>query len=631
VSFDPLPPHRNPLQNLDMADESPLDEEVERDDAIIGKALKISLVVFLLIGGVIAGAVAYLARPEKPDVAPPVTLEETRIREKSEKPLPNVLLADITDEAGIDFIHENGAAGEKLLPETMGGGCAFLDYNSDGHLDLLFVNAKRWNVDERPVPQTPPTLALYRNDGHGKFLDATVEAGLNVTLYGMGCAVGDYDNDGDPDLFISAYGPCRLFRNDRGKFTDVTSEMGIAGGETDWGTSCGWFDYDNDRDLDLWVCRYVKWDRETDLKLDFSLVGHGRAYGRPQEFEGAYNALYRNDGDKFTDVSADAGIRLNETRRNTPMAKSLGLAFSDFDGDGWLDVVVANDTVQNFLFHNMKNGTFEEIGAAASIAFDVETAGARGAMGIDVGCFRDGDNCLGVFIGNFANEMSAQYVTRPGSLMFQDEAISTGLGPETRLFLTFGVLLIDVDLDGRLDLFHANGHLEDDIAKVQASQTYEQSPQLFWNAGPDSPTEFVPMTTAQCGPDFFKPMVGRGAAFADIDNDGDEDLVIAASGQRPRLLRNDQQLDRHWVQLDLEGTKCNRDAIGARVDVYLTGRTLRRFVMPTRSYLSQSSRRLTFGLDHAEAIDHIDIRWPDGSEQSLKNIAIDQLHKIVQK
>ncbi|MBX3442915.1 MAG: CRTAC1 family protein [Planctomyces sp.] len=616
-----------------MSEAPPLleDEEVERDDAIIGKALRVSFIVFFSMAAVVAAAVLYLSRPEpRPDVAP-TEIAAGRVREQSSQDLPTVAFTDVTEQAGLDFVHENGAAGEKLLPETMGGGCAVLDYNGDGRPDILLVNSRRWDWDGRPAPASPPTLKLYRNDGELRFTDVTAEAGLDITLYGMGCAVGDFDNDGDPDLFISAVGQSRLFRNDGGRFVDITGEAGIGGRDTDWTTSCGWFDYDNDGDLDLWVCHYVKWDKETDLRLDFRLVGHGRAYGRPQEFEGTYNALYRNDGDgRFTDVSAEAGIQLNEPRRNAPMAKSLGLVFADFDGDGWMDVVVANDTVQNFLFHNQRDGTFKEVGAVASIAFDVETAGARGAMGIDVGCFREGDECLGVVIGNFANEMSALYVTQPGTLMFQDEAVATGLGPETRLFLSFGTLFVDVDLDGRPDIFHANGHLEDDIALVQASQTYEQAPQLFWNAGPESPTEFVQLGAEQLGLDFLRPLVGRGALCADFDGDGDPDLLITTVGQKPRLLRNDQDLGHHWVRFLLEGTGSNRDAIGARIDVHLKDRRLRHFVSAAKSYLSSSEKAVTVGLGAADVIDHVDIQWPDGSKQTLRDIEVDREHHIVQ-
>lgn len=606
------------------------EDEVERDDAIIGKAVKVSAAVLIVLAGVIGGATWWLSRPKPPAETVVAQLEESRIREAPANPLPSFFLNDITDEAGITFQHENGAAGEKLLPETMGGGVAFFDYNGDGHQDLLFVNSKRWPWDPRPAEGPAPTLVLYKNDGRGQFTDATAEAGLAVEMYGMGCAVGDYDNDGDSDLYVSAFGPGKLFRNDGGKFTDVSAEMGLPARETDWSTSCGFFDYDNDKDLDLWVCHYVKWDRETNLKLEFTIDGARRAYGRPQEFEGTWNTLYRNDGSKFTDVSAEAGIQINEPRRNTPMAKSLGVVFVDVDLDGWMDVIVANDTVQNFLFRNLGNGQFEEIGAAASIAFDLETGGARGAMGIDAACFREGDECIGVIIGNFANEMSALYVTTPGSLIFQDEAVSTGLGPETRLFLKFGTMYLDADLDGRLDVFHANGHLEEEISLVQASQTYAQPPQLFWNAGPEGTTEFVPLTPEQCGADFFKPLVGRGSAYADIDHDGDLDMVIATVGQKPRLIRNDQELGHHWIRFVLEGTKSNRDAIGARIDVHLTNRTLRQFVMPTRSYLSQVEKAVTFGLDEAEAIDHVVIRWPDGSEQTVRDLAIDREHKIVQ-
>jgi hypothetical protein len=551
---------------------------------------------------------------------------------------------DVTESAGIDFVHENGAYGDKLLPETMGGGCAFLDYNSDGDQDILFVNSERWPWDPRPAPEVPATLKLFANDGSGHFEDATAAAGLDVSLYGQGCAVGDFDNDGDSDLFISAVtptadgqpdaqtGPHRLFRNDGGKFVDITADAGVAGYPGDWGTSCGWLDYDNDSDLDLWVCRYVVWTRDFDLAQDFRLTGGERAYGRPQVFTGMHSLLYRNDGDaKFSDVSEEAGLYIENPATLAPLAKSLGVTFADFDVDGRMDVVVANDTVQNLLLHNLGDGQFEELGAICGVAFDSE-GNARGAMGMDAACCRNGEDCYVIAIGNFANEMSAFYVSQPKSMQFTDEAVANGLGPNTRLVLTFGVMFLDADLDGRLDYFQANGHLEDEIAKVQASQTYEQPPQLFWNAGPASKLEFIPMTVTSVGDDFVRPIVGRGASLADIDADGDLDILIAATGAAPRLLRNDQALGRHWVRFNLvgNGTTSNRDAIGASVTLYAAGERQVRTVMPTRSYLSQTEKILTFGLGDAAGIERVEITWPDGAQQTLTDLEFDRTHEIRQ-
>jgi hypothetical protein len=416
----------------------------------------------------------------------------------------------------------------------------------------------------------------------------------------------------------------RLFRNEgSGQFVDITEAAGVAGREDEWSTGCGWFDYDNDGDLDLFVCTYVQWSREYDLAQEFQLTGGGRAYGRPQDFEGTFCRLYRNvGGDRFEDVSAAAGIQVRNSLTDTPLGKSLGVTFADFDQDGWMDIAVANDTVQNFLLHNQRDGTFEETGLFAGVAFDMAGA-ARGAMGIDAARFRNND-ALGLAIGNFANEASALYVTYDSGMRFVDEAIATGLGPATRPVLTFGLFYTDCDLDGRLDLFAANGHLEAEINRVQPSQFYEQPPQLFWNAGPEYGTEFCPLGPEQCGPDLFRPLVGRGAAYADIDNDGDQDILIVASGQPPRLLRNDQQTGQRWLRFRLEGSHSNRDAIGAWIEVQAGGRTLRQQVMPTRSYLSQVELPVTFGLGTEAEIQSVQIIWPDGSRQQLDPPPVDR-------
>lgn len=603
---------------------------LERDDSVIATALKWSLVVMVLLGIGAGVAVYRFLRVPSPDIVTPVDPPKPP-QERLRLETPEILFTDITAEAGLKFIHENGAYGDKLLPETMGSGCAFCDYDGDGDQDIVFVNSCRWPWDPRDIgkDRPQPTQAVYRNDGLCRFVDVTKEVGLDVTFYGMGVACGDYDNDGDTDLFFTAVGQNRLFRNDGGRFIDVTGNAGVGGVDSQWSTGAGWFDYDNDGDLDLFVANYIEWSKASDLSQKFTLIGGGRGYGRPQPFHGVFPNLYRNDGDgKFADVSKEAGIQVLNAASKEPTAKSLGITFADLDSDGRLDVVIANDTVQNFLLHNL-GGKFEEIGAVSGVAFDLD-GNARGAMGLDTAWFRNSP-ALGIAIGNFSNEMTALYVTKSNDLQFRDEAVSNGLGPSSRLELKFGVLFADLDLDSRQDIFSANGHLESEINKVQASQHYEQSPHLFWNCGPEHATEFELVPSQKCGSDFMKPSVGRGAAYADIDGDGDLDVLISNSGQAPRLLRNDQNLGHHWVRLQLTGGgKSNRDAIGAVVELRCGNVTQRRQVMPTRSYLSQVELPLTFGLGKAAQVDSVRIRWPDGSNQELTDLKIDQTHRVQQ-
>lgn len=602
----------------------------EQDDQVIGTAVRTSLVVLATLCLIIGGMAYWMNRPAPPAPILETELAQVQVREEAQVTLPKVVFTDITRQAGIDFIHESGAIGEKLLPETMGSGCAFFDYDQDGDQDLLLVNGKRWPWDKRPVSESPATMALYNNDGTGQFSNVTKEAGLDIALYGVGVACGDYDGDGRVDFFLSTVGKNHLFHNDGdGKFSDVTDLAQVGGTDSDWGTSCGWFDYDRDGDLDLMVCNYVVWTPEFDRSQNFQLTGGSRAYGRPQNFEGCFPYLYRNDGGgKFSDVSESSGLQVRTPATGDPMAKSLGLTFADFDNDGWLDVIVANDTVQNFLFHNQQDGTFIEIGALVGVAFDM-SGNARGAMGIDVGDFRN-DTGLGIAIGNFSNEMTALYVTNRDQMNFVDEAISSGLGPNTRLQLTFGVFYVDCDLDGRLDLFAANGHLEDQINRVQPSQHYEQAPQLFFNCGAEQTTEFLPLSVNETGEDFMKPLVGRGASYADIDNDGDLDLLITAVNGPPRLLRNDQQTGHQWLRFKLKGTTCNPDAIGSWVEVQLADKTLRQQVMPTRSYASQVELPVTFGLGKDAQIKSVTIRWADGKTESIEIPMLNQEIKVEQ-
>ena len=620
----------------------PQDDEVQ-NDAIVGRAFMWSAGVIALVG-IIMGGVAYWRMSQKPPVVEQKTeLAKPQVRVAPVVEVPAMPFTDITESSGIRFIHENGATDEKLLPETMGGGCAFLDYDGDGDQDILFVNSCRWAWDERPV-EAKPTMALYRNEGDCKFVEVTKDVGLDATFYGQGVAAGDYDGDGDVDLFVSSVGPNvaegvklrteqgtgsnKLFRNDGGKFVNATADAGVAGCEDDWSTSCGFLDYDNDGDLDLFVANYVKWTRAFDKSQPFTLTGGDRAYGRPQDFPGTFPYLYRNDGGgKFTEVGKSAGLHVtNPHRKEVAAGKSLGVTFADFDNDGWLDIAVANDTVQNFLFRNEGNGTFAEEAILRNIAFD-QQGQARGAMGIDAARIRDGQ-AMAIAIGNFANEMTAFYVAQGDSMQFTDEAIATGIGPQSRIELKFGTLFVDVDLDGRLDIVSANGHLENEINKVQASQTYEQPPHFFWNCGPASKTEFCPVPKEKCGEDYLKRMVGRGAATADIDGDGDLDLLFAATGSSPRLLRNDQQLGHHWLRVDVTGAKGQRSAIGAKVEVETDTGKFTSQVMPTRGYLSQSESSALIGLGKSKSIKRLTVTWPGGVERIFENPAIDQVLSV---
>ena len=601
---------------------------VVADDSVIGKAFRWSLLVIVVIG-VVVGLIVYLNREKEGGTTvqqDPLVLPQGQRRDA--KP-PTVRFTEITEAAGIDFTHESGARGSKFLPETMGGGCAFFDYDSDGDVDLLLVNSTTW-------PGTPAapnaTLKLYANDGKGVFADATEEANLAVTLYGHGVAVGDYDNDGHPDVYVTSVHENRLFRNLGGKFEDVTQAAGVGGGDV-WSTSAGFFDADNDGDLDLFVCNYLTWSPKIDEQLDYQLTGVGRAYGPPNNYAGTQSFFFRNNGDgTFAEEAKAAGFHVDNPTSGGAVGKALGLVPVDADRDGWIDLVVANDTVRNFFFHNRGNGTFQEAAEGAGLAYDRNGA-ATGAMGIDISYFRN-DASLGLAIGNFANEMSSLYVSEgvptPDWLLFSDEAITEGIGPVSRQLLSFGLFFFDYDLDGRQDLFQTNGHLEEEINAVQPSQHYKQPSQLFWNCGTEYDSCFVPVADDTTG-DLRQPVVGRASAYADIDGDGDLDVVITQTGDRALLIRNDQALGNHWMRLRLVGTRCNRDAIGAIVEVKTSSGVQRQQVMPTRSYLSQVEPTLTFGLGLNKQIDSVRVFWPgETTPQDLGTLAVDQVHEVKQ-
>ncbi len=619
--------------------EVPEGELAPEDDAVIGRVFARSLKVLaaLAAAALIVVALRYVFRAG-PEEAVEIPVAAPRAVEAAPRDVPVVPFTDVTADAGIDFVHVNGAAGEALLPETMGAGGAFFDVDRDGDQDLLLVNSTTWDAvlaDAEVGPGTGPTMSLYENDGAGKFADRTAGSGLEVSFYGTGVAVGDVDGDGWTDLFVSAVGPNRLFRNVEGeRFEDVTATAGVAGADTEWSSSSAFFDADGDGDLDLLVGNYVRWSREIDIEVGYQLTGVGRAYGPPLNYGGTTMDLYRNDGSGvFTDVSEEAGLHILNPATETPVAKTLGLAPVDIEGDGDTDVVVANDTVRNFLLVNDGSGVFTEDGELYGLAYGRDGA-ATGAMGADAADFRN-DGELGFAIANFANEMTSLYVSQGDPTLWSDEAITAGIGAPSRRVLSFGLFFFDYDLDGRLDLLQVNGHLEDDIEVVEPSQQYRQAPQLFWNAGPDAASTFVPVEPAP-GDGLTVELVGRGSSYADIDGDGDLDVLLLQTGDRPLLLRNDQETGHRWLRFLLrgDGERVNRDAIGAWVEVEqetAAGPVVqRRRVMPTRSYQSQVEPVVTIGLGDVASVDElgrVEVLWPDGTRQAVD---VDGLDRVVE-
>ena len=600
----------------------------EPDDAQTQRALWRSAVLLLLVVAAVVGVFFWQGGKQEP--TPPAG--QTAAGDLAA--IPTVRFTDITREAGISFVHVNGAAGEKLLPETMGGGVAFFDCDGDGDQDLLLVNGTRWPWDSKSASAgKPATAALYRNDtspgGPIRLTDITAGSGIDVALYGMGVAIGDFDGDGLSDVYLTAVGGNHLFRNlGAGKFADVTSIAGTGGGPDNWSTSAVFFDYDRDGDLDLFVCNYVRWNRELDLKLDYQLPGIGRAYGPPLNFPGEQPLLFRNDGGgKFKEVAEAAGLHIRNRVNGEPLGKSLGVAVADLDQDGWLDLVVANDTVQNFVFRNEGNGTFKEIGAKSGLALDA-FGGTRGAMGIDAAPLDDHDQ-LAIAIGNFANEMTALYVAQPTPLLFSDEAMTRGIGSATRSSLTFGVFFFDYDLDGWLDLLTVNGHIEPDIEKLASGQRFRQPAQLFWNgAGALRRPAFVPVPASKSGDAIQQPIVGRGSAYADLDRDGDLDVVLTQLGGAPLLLRNELN-PASWVRLELVGAGANRQAIGARVRFQHGGRNHSRLIGSAHGYLSQSELPVTLPMEPGKELE-VEVTWPDQKRQTVKVNGGGKLQRIEQ-
>ncbi len=538
-------------------------------------------------------------RAERASIAPPPTPRPT--------PPPAIRYAEKAAALGVDFVHVTGAQGKKWMPETMGGGVAVLDYDGDGRPDLLFVSGSYWPGDPRARTQKS-SLALYRNEGNDAnglphFRNVTREAGLERIFYGMGASVGDYDNDGRDDIYVTGLEGNLLFHNRGGRFEEVSRRAGVS--DSGWGTSSAWFDYDGDGLLDLYVGRYVDWSPARDLFC--TLDGKTKSYCTPERYPGSSSHLYRNLGNgRFEDVTRKAGLEIANQ-------KALGVAPWDFDGDGRVDLLVANDTAPNNLFHNRGDGTFEDVAIPAGIAVD-EAGRARGAMGASWADTMNGKGST-VAIGNFSNELKSLYWTDTGEV-FLDESPRSGVGPTSFLDLTFGVLFFDADLDGRVDLLLANGHVEPTVQEVQKDVAYRQAPILYRNAGEG---RFTPL--GEGSGDLAQPLVARGAAYADLDGDGDLDVVLVENGGPARIYLNPTDSPGKSVRIRLVGAgRSNRDAVGARVVATIGGRTLAQQVAGGQSYLSASEKTLTFGLGDATRIDRLEIRWPDGSTQALENV-----------
>jgi hypothetical protein len=514
---------------------------------------------------------------------------------------PGLRLVDITSVAGLDFRHNSGAYGDKLLPEAMGAGCAFLDYDADGWQDILLVNGMDWPGHRR----ARSTLRLYRNNRNGTFTDVTRLAGLDVEMYGMGVAVGDYNNDGFPDLFITCVGQSRLFRNTgRGTFVDATRASGL-GGRTAFSTSALWLDFDRDGHLDLFVCNYVKWSAEHDVFC--SADGNQKTYCTPEAYRGDTCWLLRNRGNgTFEDVTAGSGIF-------DVSSKSLGVAALDIDQDGWTDLVVANDTQPNKLYRNQHNGTFKEVAVEAGVAFSVEGR-ARAGMGIDAADF-DNSGRMGLAVTNFDNEMVGLYRSQ-GPGLFTDVAMRAGVGDASRNRLGFGCVFADMDLDGALDLVVANGHLDETVRSRRTGAGHAQPPHLFLNGGSGT---FQDLASA-AGSDFVRPRVGRGLAYGDVDRDGDVDLLMTTNNGPAVLFRNDQLAGHRSVRLTLVGTQSNRDGIGARIRLFHGGTSQSRWVKSGSSYLSQSELPVTFGVGRRDRVERVVIDWPSGRTEEFKDL-----------
>jgi len=523
-----------------------------------------------------------------------------------------VTFVDVARSSGITFQHDNAASPEKYLIETMGSGCGWIDYDQNGLLDLYLVNGA---ATRQYTPKQALRSALYRNNGDGTFTDVTLSAGVCAEgLFGMGVAVGDYDNDGLPDLLVLGYGRCILYHNNgNGTFTEVTARAGVENAGR-WASSAAWFDYDNDGKLDLVIANYVDWSPERNFYCGDRGPGM-RSYCHPDDFHGEPPTLYHNNGDgTFTDVSKSSGVGLKG-------GNGLGVVTFDYDNDGWQDIFIANDHMPNFLFHNNRDGSFREVGYVAGVAVSADGQFEAG-MGADA-ADTTGSGRLDLIVGHLDMQLARVYQNLADHT-FEDATLRSKLSYATYHISTFGARFMDYDNDGARDLFLANGHVLDNIELYHADTKYAEPKLMFRNTG----RGVFENVSDGLGPDFQLPRVSRGAAIGDFDNDGDLDILINNCGQPPQLLRNDGGNTNHWLEIFLIGTKSNRDGVGARVTVVAGDLTLYDQRKGGMSYQSAQDPRLHFGLGQRATVDRIEINWPSGTVTKLTNVPCDQIIAI---